>query len=512
VNWGESLYIQGGINAFQPIDAGVIVKPGSELKEAYQPDPMIDVQVTLPNNFAVEAFYKFGWNETTLPVAGTFFGSYSAADIIGPGQKFTPFGTDYAQAVGGVGSEAGAIAAGLLVRRQDDNRPDDQGQFGAKLGYYADWLNDGTDMGFYYTHFHGSLPYLDFTVTRPDSSNLTAQVVAGVAAPAAGAGATTLRGYCANLGFATFGTCAAGNGVKAALLSSAVNMRYLTNYASDIDSFGYSFNTVMAGVLNGTALSGELSWTPKNPLQMDVYSGILANNLAYAQADWFAVGAPDLGVTTQLTDGRAVNTTDGSIITPWLEKSTFNGQLGTVSTLPSTYPIASLIGSDLMILVGNAGFQYISDFDSKDRLSGAGSTANGSNGLVDLLLGQGKCIGNPGGTGNPFAECTGANHYFASQFSWGYRLSVAAQYNNAFGSAWTLTPSVVWSHDVKGVSAGPIGPGFVEGVKKVKVGLAGSYQNAWRVSVDWTTAFGGDFLRNPNTDKDYATATVSYAF
>ena len=551
INWGESLFIQGGINAFQPIDANQIVKPGSELKEAYTPDPLINIQMSLPNDLALEGFYKFAWNKTTLPVAGTFFGGYAAADIIGPGQVFTPFGMDYTQALDAGaklavldGLDTGisttdfvgnAVHAGALMRRQEDNDPSSQGQFGLKLGYYADWMNDGTDLGFYLTHFHGGMPYLDFTVAGLDSTNpssaaagsLLAQFTAGERKQAFADNLvangsenqtlmeyhTVMTGACAagdaievqNNSAATCALSAGGsinmaNVIKSGLLSSVSHMRYLTNYAPNIDSFGFSFNTVLPTIFNGTAFSGEFSYTPRNPLQRDVFTGILANNLALAMSN-----------SALISDGTPINANYGSIITPWTERKTIDGQFGFISTLPATYPGVSLTGSDLMILVANVGFQYIPNLSSTDYLSGAHSTAGSPNAFVDAIFGAGMCLGNPGGVNNPAADCPGTHQFFASSFSWGYRLAVSADYNNALGTAWTITPSIVWSHDVRGISAGPIGPGFVHGIKKIKFGIAGKYQSAWRVSLDWTSAFGNKYL-NDNYDKDYATATVSYAF
>jgi hypothetical protein len=421
---------------------------------------------------------------------------------------YLPFGVDYAQSTALTGSESAAVAAGLLVRRFEDRDPSSQGQFGAKVGYYADWLNDGTDMGLYFTHYHSNLPYLTFSVASPD--------LAYVGGPA---GQYTIRQFCTAVGLATFATCAGTDvspgvsGLKAALLSSATHLRYGTSYAPGISSIGFSFNTVLANILNGTALSGEANFTPNMPFQRDVYTGMLANNLQLAQAAQFAAGVPD-GTPLPfnlIADGGSLNGVDGSIITPWAKYQSLTGQLGTVSTLPSTNPIAALTGSDLVILVGNVGFQYIPDLKDNSYLSGSHSTFNSINALTDLILGQGKCPGNPTGTGNPSQSCPGANNYYANSFSWGYRLTMAAQYNNAFGTAWTMTPSIAWSHDVSGISAGPQGPGFVEGIKKVSIGVGASYQGTWRVNVDWTSAFGNKFL-NDNIDKDYASATVSYAF
>ena len=73
-----------------------------------------------------------------------------------------------------------------------------------------------------------------------------------------------------------------------------------------------------------------------------------------------------------------------------------------------------------------------------------------------------------------------------------------------------MQPFVQFGHDVKGYSAGPIGPGFVEGTKAVTVGTSASYQS-WNASVSWTNRFGNEYY-NSSYDKDFASVTVSYAF
>jgi hypothetical protein len=45
INWGESLFIQGGISSYLPVDVSAIRTPGSELKEAYLPVPALYASV-----------------------------------------------------------------------------------------------------------------------------------------------------------------------------------------------------------------------------------------------------------------------------------------------------------------------------------------------------------------------------------------------------------------------------------------------------------------------------------
>lgn len=85
------------------------------------------------------------------------------------------------------------------------------------------------------------------------------------------------------------------------------------------------------------------------------------------------------------------------------------------------------------------------------------------------------------------------------------------EYNNAFDTPFTLSPRIIWSHDVDGYSAGPIGPGFVEGKKAVTLGIGASYLDSYNLSLDYTNNFGAKY-RNGSFDKDFVSLTASYTF
>ncbi len=438
INWGESLFIQGGINSYLGYDVTALRTPGSELKNAVTPMPAIYASVGLPANFNLEGWYEFLWNPVHLDSVGSFFASN---DFFGPGGAYQVLGGEYNGLVQQFGGVSQAINGGGFMLRGDDDEPGNQGQFGVKLGYYADWLNDGTDFGFYYTNFHSAFPILAYTA--PTSTLLKSG--------------------------------------KAAFASQ----RYLAQYAPNIHMMGVSFNTTLQDLLGGTALAGEVAYSP---------------NMAYQIATSTILGE-DLGIAS--TGGRL--TSAGDIIPSYRRKGVITGQLQTTSTLSTTSPVTDFIGADLTVLLANVGFQYLPNTGGRDHLSINRADQYSDNPMIDAALGSGQCPGGLSSTGT----CSGAK--YASAFSWGYRLMVSPQYNNAFGTAVTLSPLLVWSHDVTGYSAGPIGPGFISGVKKISTGFNASYLSSWNLNVQWTTAFGNKF-RNYAYDKDFASMTLSYSF
>src|SRR5690606_26016349 len=55
VSWGGSLFIGGGINSINPLDANALRRPGSELKEGLLPVNMLYLQQALTDSVSLEA-------------------------------------------------------------------------------------------------------------------------------------------------------------------------------------------------------------------------------------------------------------------------------------------------------------------------------------------------------------------------------------------------------------------------------------------------------------------------
>lgn len=501
VNWGESLILQGGINSFLPLDVSAIRTPGSQLKEAYQPVPMIYAQLGLPGNFGIEAFYEFAWSRTRLDSCGTFF---SGNDGLCEGGVYIMNGTEFNHVT--PLSTLSQNTPGVIVPRIASQYARNSGQWGVKGSYYADWLNDGTDLGIYYTNFHANLPIGTFT--------------------AAGVPGVNAADFCANFapGAAPVGACLSSPLAGAVLLSAAAagNIRTLTQYPEDIHMFGVSFNTTIADLLGGTAISGELTYSPNMPFQI-ADTTINANSLALALTDQLAdyiAANPAATVadaqaalaggtpTTALTNGRPLTAAGG--VNPGYDRHrVMTGQIYTISTLATSNPVTEFLGADLVPLIANVGFQYLNGTHKNLAVPMSGSYS--SNAIVDYMLGSGACPGGPATNAFNLSTASCPDAQYASTFSWGYRLIAVAQYNNAFNTAWTVSPSIQWAHDVSGYSAGPTGPGFIEGRKAVTLGVSGTLQNTWTVSANWTSSFGNKF-QNMMYDKDFAQVNVSYSF
>jgi len=135
VSWGESTFIQGGINAINPVDVSAFQRPGAEIKEGLIPVNMAYANIGVTDDLSVEAFYQLEFQETVIPGCGTFFST-----------------SDYAAD----GCTIASIAPGVAVLRDEDGirAAKDDGQFGIAARYV---LGD-TELGFYAMNIHSRLP------------------------------------------------------------------------------------------------------------------------------------------------------------------------------------------------------------------------------------------------------------------------------------------------------------------------------------------------------------------
>ncbi len=155
VSWGESVFIQGGVNIINPVDVSKLRVAGAELKEAFLPVDSLWGSLSLTENLSVEAIYQFEFEQTNPDPAGSFF---STNDFAVPGAEFVMLGF-------GLVDER---TPGLTIPRRFDRSPKESGQYGVALRYFSPQLND-TEFGFYYMNYHSRLPLISgISVTSTD--------------------------------------------------------------------------------------------------------------------------------------------------------------------------------------------------------------------------------------------------------------------------------------------------------------------------------------------------------
>ncbi|TGD76064.1 DUF1302 domain-containing protein [Mangrovimicrobium sediminis] len=208
LSWGESTFIQNGVNTINPFDVTALRQPGSEIKEALLPVGMVYANVGLTYDLSLEAFYQYEWQRTIIDECGTY---WSSTDPYGGG-------CDYLTATAGV-SDREQFETGYVIPRAPDQEASDSGQWGVAMRYFVDSLNS-TEFGLYYTNLHNRTPI--FSGINPSENY----------------------------------------GVPFLLGS---NPYYFFEYPEDIELYGLTFATN----IGEWAVSGELSYRPEFPLQIN---------------------------------------------------------------------------------------------------------------------------------------------------------------------------------------------------------------------------------------------------
>lgn len=265
-------------------------------------------------------------------------------------------------------------------------------------------------------------------------------------------------------------------------------------YPEDIHMVGASFNTTV-----GTwGVQGEVSYRSNQPFQLDTDQITIAalNNACILSL----VAGPTIANAVNDTYGGScgqLNAAGGSMNLSGVKRSkmmTFD--VGTTATYSNSTALVAMTGADLGILLTEVGLVYAPDAPSEGDFSQA-QWGNVCTGGTDLPFG--------GALG--LAARTGCR---PTEASWGYTLVGQLQYNNALGTAVTLTPTVAFSHDVSGNTPAPVS-NYREGRKSVSLQLNGSFQSAWRGGISYTNYFGNNKY-NDASDRDFASVNLSYAF
>jgi hypothetical protein len=135
ISWGESLFMSGGINQTNAVDIMRLSQPGTQLKEALLPAPIVSVASGMGEGFNIEAYTQLAWNKNYFPPVG----SYWSVATIGNGA-----------------SEAGTPT---------EKTPNNLGQFGMALRYKP--TNIQANFGLYVMRYHDKSPVLNFAA--PDN-------------------------------------------------------------------------------------------------------------------------------------------------------------------------------------------------------------------------------------------------------------------------------------------------------------------------------------------------------
>lgn len=267
-------------------------------------------------------------------------------------------------------------------------------------------------------------------------------------------------------------------------------------YPEDIEVYGMSFNTTVLD----WGVQGEITYRPNMPLQLD--TDALSITAFAASCAWENFGnVADLYYSLQTI--RSVCGQWNQTFQGYVREQVFNLDLGTTATYTRSNSVVAALGADLGVLLTEIGYVNMPDADhykqASPNVTGIPRLQNQCTSGSDLPL------------GGVFAlDPRTAEQCRPTEESAGIVLFGQLQYNNAFGTALGIRPTIAYQRGIDGRSPSPAG-GFVEDNESLGLSVEVEYQAEWRATLSYTM-YDGDVLYNRNIDRDFAAASVSYAF
>lgn len=493
LSWGESTLIPHGIN-ITPVDVARLRAPGASLKEAFIPVGMIWASVGLSDTVTLEAFYQYEWQKTNLPVPGSYF---SNNDFAGAGGQYNNIQLNFASnpdmdrdellkqlnqigalAAGGsldaatLGSMYLAYPTKFALRASSlDEDASDSGQYGVKLGWFAEDLNY-TEFAFYYMNYHSRRPLISGGLANFTSGAIQRDL--------------TLLG----------GAYAARGGITDAELDSLEAFpKGVLVYPEDIKLYGFSFNTT----IGTTAVSGEMSYRQDEPIQIDdteLLFAAMPEQLAKAGLRPELTGLSQLGdVAVDECEWPVGGYDPGATGVGYCLVDTVQAQFTLIHSFGPS------LGLDNLNAVAEVGYINIVNMPdpSEVRFNAPGTPRSGatpddvSAGLINAVQ-------------NGYDDTS----MFPTDDAWGYRIILAGEINSVFGTSLNLKPRVQFSHDVDGITPDPLFL-FHEDKKSLSLSMDIEYQSSLSFGMSYNSFFGGQGTINPLEDRDYVSFNVTYS-
>jgi hypothetical protein len=537
IRWGESTFVAfNSLDQINPPSAVLYHQPGTPISDIFLPTPVAVLNMQVVDDVSLQLVYELGWRPAVPDPGGSFGVTYNVAyDVIGADHLILAEGQAHEDPDGlaRLGYPAGEISdssftARLLDRHEGD--PRSSGQLGAKLSWYAQDINGGTEFSFYALNYHSQLPY--FSANAAQQSCLRDST-------------SFIQGFVDCNGFIGLNP---STGLEPLPIDTVVGR---WEYPEDIHMFGMSFNT-SAGKWS---LAGEYSLRPNMPLFVSLVDVIYAAwQPAFPRQDLtLGLNPATLAQTALSLNGIAagIATTDPQALAGELNALLQSlpiivgtGASGAV-TVPSgrraapdyleayrgyevqpgqlihgyqRFPVDQVdftalraigssenpIGADQILMLVELGATHIWNLPSRSELQLEGGDANDTH-------------ASPGADGTGSDGVTDASRLtptqqtggFATSWAWGYRLLLQFEYDNLFWGL-NLKPSLMWGQDVQGIAPQPI-QNFVAGSKQYAIGSVVEFGPQWSAQLQYQGSFGGGSVNNAK-DRDWIALNLAYNF
>ncbi len=450
LTWQGTSFVRDGLDVISPFDFATALQPAAQSADNRDPVGMVWVASSLTDVIAVEGYYQYAWKPVVLPPVGTVFSSldlYGGDGVDGHGVFF---GAGQISDLGTNLDQQFALPTGTLgFDRQFDRMPGravDRPSDGGQYGIslFARFLDAyATKIGVHFMRYNARLPII---------SGLTANAAA-IAATSPVSVATTAAPlvpiYVGEGLDPAAAAATATNTAQALTLSGYMNQAgYLIEFPEHVDEIGTSFS--FSSLRTGTLVAGEYSRQFGYPYQ------------------------------------QSIDTVLGAALSP----VEFNPNIGTT-------PLGEY-GPDAVI----HGYRRLDHTQAAIGIRQLlGPQARATQMLIDLELAWAHVHHWPNNGEVPLQGMR------ATANSWGYRVSVAADYSSLFGGV-NMTPRVVYGRDAGGTTPAPTAT-FIDGRQFAQYGATFSYLERLEVDLAVTQFWGGSNA-NQLRDRDYAQARLTY--
>lgn len=533
VRWGESTLVAiNSLAEINPPNAIFLHMPGGEINEIFQPVPVVLISGDVFEGVSAEFVYQFGWKKVQPDPRGTFFSNLDLIDGDVASISLGQFGENPNLLPATRGELAFVSQDAAAIKLMSPNEPRGDGQFGLRVNYFAEWLNGGTEMGFYFLKYHSRYPYATVIAVEESCARDSTDLLSAV---------TDCEGFNGSLSPLLNPGGILGDGIDPLTIQT---MGAYLDYPEDLNMYGFSFNTN----LGSFSLAGEFSYRPDMPLQVQLADLIFAGlqpSLPVAPLETpgvIACDVADIGGPVSTLCGLQgihfpsadeaipsyyaryngfVNTDENTRIQPrqklpgYIYRDVMQADF-TVIRAVSNNPL----GADQILFINEFGATYVADMPDRRQLQlqGAGSyftsAALGSDGTGTPDAVSGECSNliasiPPQESSTCHLTPTTQKNGFADAFSWGIRSFTRFEYNDVvFG--WSFKPFVILQWDVNGIGPFPI-QNFVQGRKDLLVGTEVTLTEALagRVQYNWITGGGAN---NTISDRDNFAISLAYSF
>jgi len=490
LNWGESSFIQFGINSITALDLTGLRTPGSELRTGFLPIPAVDAKTEVAAGITVEAFWQPYWTRDKLEPVGSFFGT---GDGLFDGGKYSNFFSLYPDVYDpNVVNIKQLNPFGAVIGQSSSRYPTGLGEGGIALRDHFEEMDD-LEIGLYFENYDSRTPFASFRTGSPNIST-----------PLLGPGSQILPQLPSPADLFPFLLGLQG---YTAIKTYSDTDSFFADYPKNIQLVGFSYNlTGPAGI----AIQGEISNRFNQPLQL------AAGDLAAAvNAPAVCLGATNailgtvLGPTCkQYRSDPIIKATGGvakfnSVIDGYLRRDVTQWQ----TTFTKLFNAMPAMGINQIALVDEIGADYVHNLGSRGLWDSAYATSDNSAYILGGTVNTAPTPGTNFTVGHLSKK--GLVTAFSAQNVTEAIIDMPAVLPYGIG----MKPTFTLNYDFAGTS--PVGANnAIENTAAASAGVTFSYLQAWTMNVQYTNHFpvfaGGKF--DGLLDRDFVSATLSYEF